>query len=59
MGLPVSLVIAEIVIQKKEDVILPKIQQLFIFWYRYVDNVISCIDPSNINFVLSAIDSVN
>ena len=58
MGLPVSLVIAEIVIQKKEDVILPKIQQLFIFWYRYVD-VISCIDPSNINFVLSAIDSVN
>ena len=56
MGSPVSVVIAEIIMQKKEEDILPKIEHIFIFWYRYV---YSSIEPSNLAIVLSAINSVN
>ena len=45
--------------QKTEEVILPKIQLLFIFWYRYVDDVLSCIELSNLAFILSKINFVN
>ena len=59
MGSPASVVIAEIVMQKIEEQIMPLIQNFSLFWYRYVDDVITCMDKDEIQNALSAINSIN
>ena len=59
MGSPVSVVIAEIVMQNIEEKIKPIIQGLSLFWYRYVDDVITCMKTDQIQNVLSAINQIN
>ena len=38
MGIPLSVVIAEIVIQNIDEVVLSKLGNSFKFWFRYVDD---------------------
>ena len=59
MGSPASVVIAEIVMQRIEQLIMPLIENQIIFWYRYVDDVITCIDMEKITETLQNINSVN
>ena len=59
MGSPVSVVIAEIVMQSIEQSILPRIQDYSLFWYRFVDDVITCVREDHIQTCLSTINSIN
>ena len=59
MGSPVSVVIAEIVMQKIEDLIMPCINDSITFWFRYVDDVITCVKNDHSTEVLSKINSIN
>ena len=52
MGSPVSVVIAEIVMQHIEKLIMPFIKNDITFWYRYVDDVIACINIDKITETL-------
>jgi hypothetical protein len=51
MGSPVSVVIAEIVMQEIERRLFEK-EDRFLFWYRYVDDVISCIPEHKLGEIL-------
>jgi hypothetical protein len=57
MGSPVSVVIAEIVMQEMERKIF-EIENRFLFWYRYVDDVISCIPKDALQEVITSINSL-
>ena len=59
MGSPVSVVIAEIVMQNMEQSIIPMIQDKMIFWYRYVDDIIACLKNDAIDTSLSIIININ
>ena len=59
MGSPVSVVIAEIVMQSIEKLIIPQIQGFTLFWYRYVDDVLACVKKEEVPCVLNIINSVN
>ena len=59
MGSPMSVVIAEIVMQNIEQSIMNLISGDIIFWYRYVDDVITCIRTEAIPTTLNHINSVN
>ena len=59
MGSPVSVVIAEIVMQSIEKFIIPQIQGFTLFWYRYVDDVLACVKKEEVPCVLNIINSVN
>lgn len=59
MGSPVSVVIAEIVMQSIEKFIIPQIQGFTLFWYRYVDDVLACVKKEDVPCVLNIINSVN
>ena len=58
MGSPVSFVIAEIVMQEIERKILC-LPNNFMFWYHYVDDIISCIPRNKLNESLDLINSVD
>ena len=57
MGSPASVVIAEIVMQNIEDIVIPKINQMILFWYRFVDDVIACVQHDQISHVLDKINA--
>ena len=57
MGSPVSVVISEIVMQKIEEKIFDKYD--FLFWYRFVDDVLACINTNNINNSILNINKIN
>ena len=59
MGSPVSVVLAEIVMQAIEHSIIPDINNAILFWYRYVDDIITCIKSDEIDNVLDKINSTN
>ena len=59
MGSPVSVVIAEIVMQNIEKSIIPMIQDNMLFWYRYVDDVIACLKKDAIDNTLIMINNIN
>ena len=59
MGSPVSVVLAEIVMQKIEQLIMPLIADSILFWYRYVDDVVACIKDNQSNVILRTINSIN
>lgn len=62
MGSPISPVIAEFVMQYVETSVLAKLQQIDIspiFYYRYVDDIITCFDTKHINTVLSTFNNFN
>ena len=59
MGSPASVVIAEIVMQKIEQLIMPMIEDHIVFWYRYVDDVLTCIENDKVIEILDKINSVN
>ena len=59
MGSPASVVIAEIVMQRIEQLIMPLIENQIMFWYRYVDDVITCVKIDHISSILDKINSVN
>ena len=50
---------SEIVMQKIEEDVMPIIQDISLFWYRYVDDVIACIETDKIQQVLTAINAIN
>ena len=58
MGSPVSVVIAEIVMQKLEEIIMLKVGNLVEFWYRYVDDIITCVKEDQVEYVLREINSI-
>ena len=43
MGRPVSVVIAEMVMQKLEAMIMLKVGSLVEFWYRHDNDIITCV----------------
>ena len=59
MGSPMSVVIAEIVMQNIEKSIMNLISDRIVFWYRYVDDIIACIRTDVISDTLNKINSVN
>ena len=59
MGSPVSVVLAEIVMQKIEQLIMPLIADSILFWYRYVNDVVACIKDNQSNVILRTINSIN
>jgi hypothetical protein len=58
MGSPVSVVIAEIVVQALEEEILSN-NNNFQFWYHYVDDIISSIPRGDTDHILENLNSVN
>jgi hypothetical protein len=58
MGSPASVVIAEIVMQAIEKNIIHD-NNVFVFWYRYVDDVISCVPRDEADGVLQRINLIN
>ena len=57
MGSPVSVVVAEIVMQEIERRIFNGLDQdLFLFWFRYVDDVISCVPRTRLPNILTEIN---
>jgi hypothetical protein len=60
MGSPVSVVAAEIVMQEMEHRIFNgQDQDLFLFWFRYVDDVISCVPENRLPDILNEINSAD
>ena len=59
MGSPVSVVLAEIVMQKIEQLVIPIICDHIMFWYRYVDDVLACIKIEEVENILSCVNSIN
>ena len=60
MGSPVSVVVAEIVMQEIERRIFNKLDQdLFLFWFRYVDDVIFCVPKTRLPDTLNEINSAD
>lgn len=57
MGSPVSVVIAEIVMQHIEEIFLQ--QEQLPFWYHYVDDIITCIPQSRSEEILQFLNSIN
>ena len=59
-GSPVSVVVAEIVRQEIERRIFNgQDQDLFLFWFRYEDDVISCVPRTRLPDILNKINSVD
>ena len=58
MGSPVSVVVAEIVIQHMERKIFDSNYD-FLFWYHYVDDILTCIPKNEIKQILLFINSIN
>lgn len=60
MGSPVSVAVAEIVMQEIERRIFDgQEQDLFLFWYRYVDDVISCVPHHRLPDILNKINAAD
>ena len=59
MGSPVSVVIAEIVMQTIENQIFDRSSNNHLFWYRYVDDIISCVPKVKLPETLQLINSIN
>ena len=59
MGSPVSVVIAEIVMQHIENLILSNDSFVFQFWFRYVDDIFACLEKNKIEENLNFINSIN
>jgi len=59
MGSPVSVVIAEITMQEIEKAILTTLGTRALFWYRYVDDIISCIPEEDVTNISQEINAVN
>ena len=58
MGSPVSVVIAEIVMQDIEKQIMNNNDSIF-FWYHFVDDIIACIPRNEVQVLLQSINSIN
>ena len=58
MGSPVSVAIAEIVVQSIEKEILNQ-NNAFQFWYHYVDDIISSIPRNEADHVLDRLNNIN
>ena len=58
MGAPASIVIAEIVMQKLEEIIMLKVRSLVEFWYRYVNDISTCVKEDQVEYVLREINSI-
>ena len=52
-------VLAEIVMQAIEHSIIPVINNIILFWYRYIDHIITCIKSDEIDNVLDKINTTN
>ena len=59
MGSPISVVIAEIVMQKIEKAILENSPYAINLWKRYVDDVLAIIPENNQDLILNYINSIN
>ena len=57
MGSPISVVLAEIVVQEIEQNILQSINCQF--WFHFVDDIIACIPNDKVLDTLDTLNSVN
>ena len=58
MDSPISVVIAEIAMQKLEEILMSTVGRLEEFWYRYVDDSIICAMEDQVEHVLREINSI-
>ena len=58
MGSPLEPVLASIFMVELENLIVPVTSEIS-FWYRYVDDVIACINIDKITETLQKINSIN
>ena len=54
----ISIVLAEIVLQHIEDIVIPNIQDSMYFWYHYVDDILTCIKNDEIDNTLAYINLI-
>ena len=59
MGSPVSVVVAEIVMQYKEERALSTYQRTLPFWFRYVDDTITALQQDDIESFHNHINEQN
>lgn len=59
MGSPLSGVIADLVMEKLENDVLKKLDFRYIFYFRYVDDIIICIHKNNVNKLLNTFNGYN
>ena len=59
MGSPVSVVIAEILMQNIEEIIVSKLDNSFKFWFRYADDIITCVQTINAETIFQKINAIH
>ena len=59
MGSPVSVVVANIVMEHIEDLVLSMSPVPIVFWKRYVDDVLTAVPVDQVHGMLAHINSIN
>ena len=59
MGSPISVVVAEIVMQTFEKNLIDRNQNTWKTWLRYVDDIFTIVKKNDLNDLFSNINSVN